>query len=136
MKLSVCVLVALFVMLVRDVSCSDDEKPSWMDKWKGKMDKLKKKLKENQEEVLKKFKAMMSATEKDNPVGENTLRINKKGGAVMIQRKGQFLAMKLVEFVERDENGTEVGSDADLDGQQNYRRRRAKIMLQYGMLQP
>lgn len=99
MKLFVFVVVAIFVL--HDVRTEEKKGGGWKDKFKQLLEK-------RQFDAKKLLNELKKASQVDKPIGKNTMRIDKSGGKLIVQRKGQYLEMKVKEFVERDENGTVV----------------------------
>lgn len=66
------------------------------------------KAKQRQKDAKEKFKKLKKSGQLDRMMGENTLRADKHGGKLVIQRKGQYFAMKVKEVVEKHSNETVV----------------------------
>ena len=74
----------------------------------SKKEAAKKKAKERQSKAKKLFKALKKNSQLDRMMGDNTLRADKHGGKLNIQRKGQYFGMRIKHIVEKHSNGTEV----------------------------
>ena len=72
-----------------------------------KKNKIKKAL-ERQLKAKLKFKAMKKISQLDRMMGDNTLRADRHGGKLEIQRKGQFFGMRIKQIVEKHSNDTVV----------------------------
>ena len=66
------------------------------------------KMEKRQEKAWQKFKKLKKANQLDRRMGKSTLRTDRHGGKLMIQRKGQYFEMKIKEIVERYSNSSEV----------------------------
>ena len=66
------------------------------------------KAKKRQKDAKDKFQKLKKSDQLDRMIGDNTLRADKHGGKIAIQRRGQYFAMKVKEIVERHSNDTEV----------------------------
>ena len=74
----------------------------------SKKEAAKKKAIERQSKAKKMFKALKRKSQLDLMMGDNTLRADKHGGKLDIQRKGQYFGMRIKHIVEKHSNGTEV----------------------------
>ena len=74
----------------------------------SKKEAAKKKAIERQSKAKKMFKALKRKSQLDIMMGDNTLRADKHGGKLDIQRKGQYFGMRIKHIVEKHSNGTEV----------------------------
>lgn len=66
------------------------------------------KAKKRQKDAKDKFQKLKKSGQLDRMMGDNTLRADKHGGKLVIQRKGQYFSMKVKEIVEKHSNETEI----------------------------
>lgn len=98
----ICVFLSIIACQLMVVGA---KKPANSKGWpKDKKDKAE----ERQKEAKDKFKEMKKAGQVDRAMGKSTLRADKNGGNVIIQRKGEYFAMKVKEIVAKHANETEV----------------------------
>lgn len=96
MKYAILAKICIFAAIACQLASADSPDPK------------SEKAMQRQKEAKEKFRSLKKAGQVDRIIGNNTLRADKHGGKLAIQRKGQYLEMKLKEIVEKFPNGTEV----------------------------
>uniref|UniRef100_A0A7M5XNT6 Uncharacterized protein n=2 Tax=Clytia hemisphaerica TaxID=252671 RepID=A0A7M5XNT6_9CNID len=83
------------------------EKPREAD---GKLERTEneKKRDEARSKIKDEFKTGKKESQRDREVGSSTLRCDKRGGALIIRRKGTVFGMNIKDIITRDENNVEV----------------------------
>jgi len=69
---------------------------------------MKEKKEKRQKEAKEKFHKQKSQTQLDRGFGKSVMRADKTGGKLLVQRKGQVLAMRIKDVIEKHANGTQV----------------------------